>query len=129
MTGETDIAEVLEADQRAVRATLAGDAEGFAAVLAPQCIVHGPDNRVRQAPDTIAAFQAGLISYIAFERNIERTARLGDLVVTMGEETIKPKGKAPHAGKTVRRRFTDVWGRVDGQWRIELRQATIIAIE
>ena len=32
-----------------------------------------------------------------------------------------PKGKAPNAGKTVRRRFTDVWGREGGTWKLKLR--------
>jgi hypothetical protein len=29
----------------------------------------------------------------------------------MGEEVVKPKETAADAGKTVRRRFTDVWGK------------------
>jgi ketosteroid isomerase-like protein len=48
----------------------------------------------------------------------------------MGEEVVKPKETAPHAGKTVRRRSTDVWRKEsDGQWRLTIRQATITSVE
>ena len=47
----------------------------------------------------------------------------------MHEEAMVPKGKAAHAGQTVRRRFTDVWGRENGAWKLKLRQATIISVK
>jgi hypothetical protein len=54
----------------------------------------------------------------------------GDQVVIMGEEVVKPRNTAPHAGRTVRRRFTDVWRREpDGAWLLTIRQATITSID
>jgi ketosteroid isomerase-like protein len=48
----------------------------------------------------------------------------------MGAEVVKPRDGAPNAGKTVRRRFTDVWRRdADGKWRLTIRHATITSIE
>jgi hypothetical protein len=47
----------------------------------------------------------------------------------MGEETVTPKGKAPFAGQTVRRRITNIWMKRDGQWKLTARQATIIRRE
>jgi hypothetical protein len=46
----------------------------------------------------------------------------------MGGETVKPKGKAPFPGQTVRRRFTNIWMKRDG-WQLTARQATIIGKE
>jgi len=53
----------------------------------------------------------------------------GDLVVIMGEEVTRPKNDAPHAGAIEHRRFTDVWKQFDGDWRLLIRQATIIKLE
>jgi len=37
----------------------------------------------------------------------------------------EPVAGAMHAGKTVRRRFTDLYRKVRGKWLLSLRQATI----
>jgi hypothetical protein len=51
-------------------------------------------------------------------------------VVIMGQEIVKPRDTAANAGKTIRRRFTDVWRRdSDGTRRLTVRQATITALE
>ena len=35
-----------------------------------------------------------------------------------------PIANTPNAGKTVRRRFTDIWKNVDGVWKLEIRHRT-----
>jgi hypothetical protein len=47
----------------------------------------------------------------------------------MGGETIRPQGKQVNAGKTVTRRFTNVWMSSKNSWSIVARQATIIKVE
>jgi ketosteroid isomerase-like protein len=47
------------------------------------------------------------------------------VVVTTGLETVVPNTGA-QAGQQVRRRVTQVWKRDGGQWRLELRHATIV---
>src|ERR1700743_3697597 len=108
---DPDIAEVEEAERKLTEAILADDAEAFAAAFAPGCLVHAPNNKIHDAADSIALMRGGIIAYSSYERSIERRAHLGDYVVSMGEEFVVPKGRAPNAGKVVRRRTTDVWGR------------------
>jgi len=126
---DPDIAEVEEIERALTRAILADDADAFAAAFAADCVVHAPNNKINTAADSVALMRAGIIAYSSFERRIEHTGRLGDLIVTMGEETMVPKGRAPHAGKTVRRRFTDIWGRDGGTWKLKLRQATVVSVQ
>ncbi len=126
---DPDIAEVEDIERKLNDSILADDAAAFAAAFGEGCLVHAPNNRINEAKDAIALFDAGMIAYSSFEQHVERRAKLGDYVVTMGEEVMVPKGKAFHAGKTVRRRFTDVWGRENGAWKLKLRQATIISVE
>jgi ketosteroid isomerase-like protein len=128
MTTDSDIAAVEDAERALTEAILRDDADAFGAFFAPDCLVHAPNNKINTAADSIALMRAGVIAYSSFEHRVEHRARLGDYVVTMGEETLVPKGSAPNAGKTVRRRFTDIWGKVDGKWLLKLRQATIIGV-
>jgi ketosteroid isomerase-like protein len=70
------------------------------------------------------------MNYESAEETIEALDARSDQVVIMGGEVVRPRGGAPNAGKTVRRRFTDVWRKdPDGQWRLTIRQATITSIE
>jgi hypothetical protein len=47
----------------------------------------------------------------------------------MGSETITPVGKAPFAGKTIKRRFTHFWMKRSGEWRLTARHANVICQE
>jgi len=51
------------------------------------------------------------------------------MVVIMGEAILRPNKDAPHAGKTISRRSTDVWKPFDGVWKLWIRQATITKAE
>jgi hypothetical protein len=46
----------------------------------------------------------------------------------MGLEILKPQADSQNAGKTVNRRFTNIWTRENGTWKLTVRQATIISI-
>ena len=91
-------------------------------------MVNAPTNQI--APNrsvVVAAFRQGLAAYSSFERNIERVLMEGDLAIVMGRETIKPMGNAPMAGQTVPRRFTHIWKKEGGAWRLLARHANVIA--
>jgi hypothetical protein len=49
----------------------------------------------------------------------------------MGLETLIPITDAPSAGlvagKTIKRRFTNIWKKEDGTWRLFARHANVIA--
>ena len=68
----------------------------------------------------------GLIHYSSFEERIERIRIEGDIAIVMGTETVKPMGDEPLAGQTVERRFTHVWQREGGSWRLIARHANVI---
>jgi ketosteroid isomerase-like protein len=70
------------------------------------------------------------MNYESADVTIEALDARQDHVVIMGAEVVKPRDTAANAGKTVSRRFTDVWRREsDGKWRLTIRQATITSIE
>lgn len=87
-------------------------------------MVNAPMNQV--APNravVLDIFRQGLAHYASFDRKIEQLRLDGDLAFVMGSETVQPIGNAPLAGQTVERRFTHVWQREAGAWRLIARHA------
>lgn len=124
------IAAALAARARLDAGFAAQDVEAVAALSAKDLVVNTPANRVARLETVLGFFRAGHMNYESVDVTIEAVDARRDHVVIMGEEVVKPKETAPNAGKTVRRRFTDVWRKEpDGEWRLTIRQATITAIE
>jgi ketosteroid isomerase-like protein len=124
------IAAALAARARLDAAFAAQDAEATAALFAKDLMVNAPSNRVVRLETVIGLFRAGRMDYESMVETIEALEARAEHVVMMGEEIVKPNETAPNPGKTVRRRFTDVWRREpDGQWRLTIRQATITSVE
>jgi ketosteroid isomerase-like protein len=127
---EPAVADALAARARLDAAFAAQDVKGVAAVSAKDLVVNTPATRVARLETVIGFFKAGRMNYESVDVTIEALDARGDHVVIMGEEVVVPKESAPNAGKTVRRRFTDVWRKEsDGEWRLTIRQATITSVE
>jgi ketosteroid isomerase-like protein len=124
------IAGALEATARLDKAILEKDEVAFARMFAEDAVVNNPSNTVASKQDAVNNMRTGLIDYTSLERSIEHAATRGEHeVVLMGEETLTPVGKASFADKLVRRRTTEVWTKVSGDWQLSLRQATIYQAE
>jgi ketosteroid isomerase-like protein len=94
--------------------------------------VNAPNNQVvagRQA--VLDAFvRSGVINFSTFDRETEFIRVDGPFVIIMGLETVQPISDAPNAGlvagQTIRRRFTNIWKKEDGTWRLFVRHANVI---
>ena len=106
-------------------------AQDFAAleeIWSEHFIVNSPFNQI--APNravVLDLFRQGLAHYTSFERTIEEIRVFGDIAITMGRETVRPTGKAPGAGTTIERRFTNIWQQDGSRWRLLARHANNIA--
>jgi ketosteroid isomerase-like protein len=120
------VAAALAAADRMDRAILSRDAKEFSAVFADDAVVNNPFNRIARKKDAERNLATGLIDYTTLDRSIEYAAVRGEHdVVLMGEEVLTPVGKAKFAGEKIRRRTTEIWTDVSGQWKLAIRQATI----
>jgi len=127
---EPVIASALAAMDALDTAILARDIDACVAALAPDLVVNDPGNTAHPSAVTAQTFRAGLIDYSSYVRTLDLVAlRPSGEVVAMGWETVVPRGKARGVGKTMRRRFTDVWRKDDGVWKLALRQATIVEVK
>jgi ketosteroid isomerase-like protein len=122
-------AEALAARRTLDEAFAAQDADAVAALCAKDLVVNTPANRVARLEQVLGFFRAGRMNYESADVTIEALDTRPDHVVIMGEEVVKPQGASANAGKTVSRRFTDVWRKEsDGKWRLTIRQATITSV-
>lgn len=120
-------AAIRSLEERVRSDVLNRDTLALMSVWSEHFVVNAPANRV--APNRRAVFdliRQGMIHYSSFEATIEHIRVDGDLAIVMGAETVRPIGKAPLAGQTVKRRFTHLWQKQGGSWRLIARHANII---
>ena len=94
----------------------------------PKMVVNTPANQVGTVEETKKRFLAGKIDYVYMNRNIEKITFNENIAIVMGNEVFEPKGLTDNAGKTVTRRFTNIWMKTNDSWAIVARQSTIISI-
>lgn len=123
-------AEIRRLEKLERESVLKGDsAVLFDKIWSPDLIVNTPANVVGTVEGTKAQLRSGNLNYLSFERGIEKITFHDNIAIVMGSETIKPQGHQVNAGKTVSRRFTNVWLFKNDRWTIIARQATIIKVE
>ena len=92
-------------------------------------IVNAPSNQIM--PNRAAVldwFRKGMTTRSSYERIIEQIRVDGDIAIVMGEEIVTPTANAPHAGQTMRRRFTNIWRKEGDTWRLWVRHANWIQV-
>jgi len=103
-------------------AVLRGDLAAMDKIWTKDFQVNNPFNGIDRA-DRI---RTGAVTYSSFVREIESVQIHGNTVIVMGRETVVPKGSSPDAGKTINRRYTNIWMTRSGQWRLIARHASVI---
>ena len=129
---ESDEGTVRKLDDQERIAALKRDIPALEKLWSEQLTVNAPNNKVvvgrRAVMDTFV--HSGIINFSSFERKIEFTRLDGDFAIIMGLETLKPINDALSAGlvagQEVKRRFTNIWKREGGTWRIFARHANVI---
>lgn len=110
-------------------AVLKGDSTAlFTKYWSADMVVNTPANIVGNVEGTKKHVRDGKLDYSVFDRDIEKISLFGDMAIVMGLETLRPQGKSDNVGKTVKRRFTNIWMKQKEGWRMVARQATIIAV-
>ena len=116
--------EIRRLEQREASAVLHADYATLDSIWSQDFIVNTPQNDVSRA--TRDRVRTGGITYSSFVREIEAVVNRGNTVIVMGREIVVPKGSSPDAGKTLQRRFTNIWMKEDGSWRMVARHANVM---
>ncbi len=116
--------EIIKLDLAHASAILRGDAAALDSLMDDSVTVNHPTNRiVKEKRELLDLIRQGIIRYTSFKRVPETFLFFKDMVVVMGGETVVPAKGAPNAGRTLQRRYTNVWMRRDGKWRLTVRHA------
>jgi len=101
------------------------DIEGQDRLLPDDFVVTNPFNMFIHKPEVIKRLQANIIKYSRYDREFDDFRRYGDTMIVIGKEIVVPTPDAnrPDAGKTVTRRFTEVWVHRKGTWEKVARHA------
>jgi ketosteroid isomerase-like protein len=129
-TSDEELVRSLDDQERA--AALKRDVAALERLWSDQLTVNAPNNQVvigkAAVMDTFV--RAGVINFSSFERQSEFVRVDGDLVIIMGLETVTPISDAPSAGlvagQEVIRRFTNIWKKEAGTWRLFALHANVI---
>jgi ketosteroid isomerase-like protein len=112
-------------------AVLKRDRSAMERLWADELFVNAPNNELLIGKAAVLAWvERGIINFSSFERQVELVRIDGDVGIVMGGETVKPVGDAPmaglRAGQTIQRRFTNIWKKSAGTWRLYARHANVV---
>jgi ketosteroid isomerase-like protein len=114
--------EIRRLDLAHADAILRGDLAALDKLWTEDFMVNNPFNEI----DKANRIRNGAVTYSSFVREPEAVAIHGDTAIVMGRETAVPKGNSPDAGKTIKRRYTNIWMKRQGKWRLVARHASVI---
>jgi hypothetical protein len=122
---------LLAADARQLSAVAAADASAIDSISHPNLRVNAPNNRIVARQDFVQAVGGGQIRNEVAERTPESVTITGDIGVVMGRELSLLAAGSEHAvryGTTkLKRRYTNVYLRENGAWRLLARHANIVS--
>ena len=114
--------EVRKLDSLHAAAVLSGDLKEMGKYWTEDFMVTNPFNEI----DKANRIRNGTMTYASFQRICEAVQIHENTAVLMGKEIVVPKGNSPGAGKTINRRYTNIWMNLKGQWRLVARHASVI---
>lgn len=114
--------EIRRLDRAHADAVLRGDLAAMDKIWTTDFKVNNPFNEV----DNALRVRTGAVTYSSFERVAETVLVNKNTVIVMGRETVVPKGASPDAGKTINRRYTNIYMKRGGKWRLIARHASVI---
>lgn len=114
--------EIRKLDLAHADAILRGDLQTLDKLWTEDFRVNNPFNEIDQANRILT----GAVTYSSFVREPESVLVHGNTVIVMGREITVQKGSSPQAGKTINRRYTNIWMKRQGKWRLVACHASVI---
>jgi ketosteroid isomerase-like protein len=116
-------AEIKKLEQMEVEAVLKKDTVTLLKLWDKNYVVNAPDNKINFAGKTTLDRPVLKRSRVSFSLYIEQIIVRGNTVISMGSETVVPTENQP---QLVKRRYTNIWMKQDGSWKLVARHANVI---
>jgi ketosteroid isomerase-like protein len=114
-------AEIKRLEQMEVQAVLKKDTVTLLKLWDKDYVVNAPDNQINFAGKTTLDRPVLKRPRVSFTRNIEHIIIRGNTVFSMGSETVESQ-----TNSQVKRRYTNIWMKRDGSWKMVARHANVI---
>jgi len=124
-----DEIEIIRLDQLESTSIYKADTISLLKLWAKDYVVNNPYGEIVTVPQILSFIRTGQIDYSTVERVIERVTFTQNIAISMGHEVVTPQNLTNNAGKIVTRRYTHIWIKTKGQWRLTARQATIFTVQ
>jgi ketosteroid isomerase-like protein len=117
--------EIKKLEEMEVKAIIQKDSVTLLKLWDKGYVVNAPDNKINFAGKTTLDRPVLGRSRISFTRDVEQIIVRGNTVFSMGSETVvtQNEGNSP---QTVKRRYTNIWMKQDGSWKLVARHANVI---
>ena len=125
----TDEIEIRKLENLQREAFMKKDTATLYRLFSPNFVVNAPTNKITTLQVLMMLMKKGEVDIKSFERVTEQVTFNNNIAIAMGHETLQPTGKMPNAGKTVKRRYTNIWVKNNKHWQLVARQSTIISVE
>ncbi len=114
--------EIRLLEEMHVQAILQMDSASLRKIWPPGFMVNNPGNTV-VVGGLIERVMSGSLAYSNYKFEMEQILIRQNLVVTMGNETVVPVMGNPKGGQTIKRRYTHIWQKENGNWILIARHA------
>ncbi len=115
--------EIRSLEQTEVQAVLNKDTATLKKLWDKDYIVNNPENRIVLAKANPVDRPVLQNQRVSFTREVEKILINGDIAISMGNETVIPAGDVPNSEQIVKRRYTNIWMKKDGLWKLVARHA------
>ena len=117
---------IRELDQKNASVVVKADTTALMALLAPAFTIHRSTGDIVSGREkTRELMRQGLVAYDSFAVHTEFVlVKSPVLAISMGSEVVISGGNRDLKGQAVRRRFTHVWTKEEGSWRLLSRHSS-----
>ena len=117
--------EINSFEQKSRRAIVEKDTATLHKLWSPVFMVNAPTNRVIIGGQ-VEIVTGGMVSYTSYKGEMEELLVNGDIVITMGHESVVPSIGSPNGGQTIQRRYTHIWKKQENGWLLIARHSSEI---
>lgn len=116
-------------EKKEAEAVLVKDTATLGKMWSKDFTVNNPFNKIAKPGKTIVDRPViNDLHYASFDRNIEHVLVKGNVAIVMGNEVVVEKGEKGKAGRTIKRRFTNIWIKEGDEWKQTARHANEICV-
>ena len=119
---------IKELDQKNAYIVAHADTTGLMKLLAPEFTINRTTGTIVSGRDkTLELMRHGMVSYDSFSVETEMVVvKNPGLAISMGNEVVVSGGNRELKGQIVKRRFTHVWIKESGEWKLLARHSNNI---